>query len=191
MLPDRASNVEHWEFDRLVTILLRQFKRLLADRGVALTDLEMQQIGVAVAGQQPVPQDAAICDALVSVVKESEGVLAGWNLSFARSLSTDMNQMPGWETTADFLSIANEKVNAEVRISAGSALMLALGDLRGVPFLIQVVEHDYEAFGQLDVDAMIARRALLFVSGVDGSSADWVAQVKDWHHKATSHLQTT
>lgn len=179
MLPDRASHVETWEFDKLVTILLRQFKRLLAERGVELTDAEMQQIGVDTASRNaPDEKIPAICAALAAVVAESEGVLKQWNLTFAQSLATDMNAMPGWTTTADFLEIANDKVNAEVRISAGSALMLALGDTRNVNLLIQAVEHDLKAFNQLDVDAVIARRALLFASGVQGDAPDWLAQVK-------------
>lgn len=189
MLPDRASNAETWEFDKLVTILLRQFKRLLSDRGVSLTDAELQAMGSAVASdQQPPAQAAVICEALATIVKESEGVLASWKLTFARSLMTDMNQMPGWETTADFLTVANEKVNAEVRISAGAALMVALGDLRYAHYLIQAVEHDYEVYGQLDVDAVIARRALLFASGIDGASSGWFVQVKAWLEKVAPYL---
>lgn len=179
MLPDRASNVEMWDFDKLVTILLRQFKRLLAERGVDLTDAEMQQIGVETANHTSEDEKIpAICAALADVVAESETVLKQWNLTFAQSLATDMNAMPGWTTTADFLEIANDKVNAEVRISAGSALMLALGDTSNVPLLLQAIEYDLKVFRQLDVDAVIARRALLFVSGVEGDALDWLAQVK-------------
>ncbi|MDX1991685.1 MAG: hypothetical protein SF029_04825 [bacterium] len=189
-LPDRASNAEKWDFDKLVTILLRQFKRLLAERGVKLTDAETQQIGESVA-QRAVAQriDAgeqipAIRAAMVEIVAESVQVLGQWNLTFAQSLATPMTEMPGWETTADFLELANEKVNAEVRVSAGSSLLVALGDVRYAHFLVEAIEHDLEALGQLDVDAIIGRRALLFASGIDGDAPDWVEQVRAWVESA-------
>ncbi|MEP7293700.1 MAG: hypothetical protein ABI835_18070, partial [Chloroflexota bacterium] len=57
-------------------------------------------------------------------------VLRRWNLSFEQSLDTEMTEIPGWESTAEFLEIANEKANAELRISTGVSLVAALGDWR-------------------------------------------------------------
>lgn len=181
MIPDRAGNVENWELDKLVVILLRQFKRLLDARQVNLTDDQMQAIGARVASGA-VPDDLmrAICDALAAIIAESETVLAGWGLTFARSLATDMNAMPGWETTADFLDIANEKVNAEIRISAGAALMLLLGDRRYARYPLQAAAHDLAVQGWLDVDAMLGRRALLYASGVSADAKDWFDRVSAW-----------
>lgn len=181
MIPDRAGNVEHWEFDKLVTILLRQFKRLLADRDVVLSDSEMQKLGEQIA-QHQVDQGELepIITALDDIVHESIDVLGKWNLTFAQSLNTDMTAMNNWQTTAEFLDVANEKINAEVRISAGSSLMVALGDTRHVSYLMEAISHDLETTGTLDVDAMIAKRTLRFTSGVNTESDDWLEKIKTW-----------
>lgn len=181
MIPDRAGNIENWELDKLVVILLRQFKRLLDARQVNLTESQMQSIGARVAaGAAPDDLMRAICDALDSIIAESEAVLDAWGLTFAQSLATDMNAMPGWETTADFLTIANEKVNAEIRICAGAALLLLLGDRRYTHYPLQAAAHDLKAQGWLDVDAMLGKRALLFASGVSADAQDWFDQVSAW-----------
>lgn len=181
MRPDQRENVESWEFNRLVAILLRQFRRLLAERGADLSETEIDAIGDQAAQKSltsaRIPQ---IIAATADLVAESETVLARWNLSFAKALATPMDKLPVWETTAEFLEVANEKINAEVRISAGSALLLILGDRRNISYLVETVEHDLNRQGWLDVDAAIARRALLHASGVDGSAADWFSQVKAW-----------
>lgn len=181
MIPDRASNVEQWEFDKLVTILLRQFKGLLAQHEVELTDAQMRTMGEAVANRTITDSNiTSICDALAKIIDESVRKLAEWNLTFAQSLKTEMTDMPGWETTAEFLDVANEKINAEVRISAGVSLMVALGDNRYVHFLIEAIEHDLQTFGKLDVDAVIAKHALIFASRSDPDKPDWLTQVKNW-----------
>lgn len=174
MLPDRAGNVQNWEFDKLVTILLRQFKRLLAERGVELSDKDMQEIGVEVAERRTNPARLQpINDALVDIIAESEGVLGAWKLTFAESLKTEMTDMTNWETTAEFLDVANEKINAEVRISAGSSLMLALGDRRNLAHVIQTIRHDLDTHGKLDVDAMLAKRTATFAYQILDDDPDW------------------
>jgi hypothetical protein len=181
MLPDRAGNAEHWEFDTLVLILLRQFKRLLADRDVVLSDTDMKGIGSAAAARSALDSTGlAARAALAEIVAESEEMLAGFGLTFAQSLATTMNDMPGWETTADFLQLANEKINAEVRISAGAALMVCLGDARYAHYLLQAVDHDLSEHNALDVDAVIARRALLFAAEVAADDPDWRDEIRAW-----------
>lgn len=181
MIPDRAGNVENWEMDRLVVILLRQFKRLLDQRGVELSNSDMERIGQAVSQRAaPDEQTRTAAAALLDVIAESEQALAAWDLTFAQSLRTDMNALGGWETTADFLQLANEKINAEVRISAGSALALLLGEARHASHLLTAIEHDLTTRGSLDVDAAIARRALLHAADVAASAPDWLAQVRAW-----------
>lgn len=182
MIPDRASNAAGWDFDKLVTILLRQFKRLFQEKGVELSDKDMQQIGRQVAQRAPLDERVpAIRQALAELIEESVQVLAGWKLTFAQALDTTMTDIQGWETTADFLQIANEKINAEVRISAGATLLVALGDPRYAGYLIQAIEHDLAAYdGHLDVDATLARRALLFAARIDPDAADWLAQARAW-----------
>lgn len=181
MLPDRASNAESWDFDKLVTILLRQFKRLLADKGIELTEAEMRQLGEQAANHDLSDTRIAVINAALSqLIEESLNVLAQWELSYAQSLTTTMADLTNWETTADFLAIANEKVNAEVRISAGASLMVALGDARHARFLIEAIDHDLNAESRLDVDAMIGKRALLFAAGVDHDADDWRGQMARW-----------
>ena len=181
MIRDYAGNVESWRIDELILILLRQFRWLLAERGVDLTDARLRKISQATAERQPLPAEvAAICDVLAALIVESEAVLAEWGLDFAQSLATTMNDIGGWETTADFLDVANHKVNAELRISAGAALMALLSDAQYAPYLLQAIDHDLETQGRLDVDATIARRALLFAAGIEPDDTDWLAKLRQW-----------
>jgi len=164
-------------------ILLRQFKRLLAKHDVELTDTQMQQIGqhVADANSQP---DAALIDpvklALAAIITESVDLLGDWELTYAQSLAATMDDVGGWETTADFLEIANEKINAEIRISAGAALLTLLGDHRSVQFLLETIDHDLKTAGDLDVDAMMAKRALLHAANINAEDDDWLAKARAW-----------
>ncbi len=180
MIPDRAANVEDWDFDKLVVILLRQFKRLMAERGLELSDADLQQIGQQAADyaldDPRIPQITAV---LNTIVQESMALLRTWGLSFAQSLRTEMTDLE-WETTADFLEIANEKINAEIRISAGSALMVCLGDAQTAPYLIEAIEYDLNTEGRLDVDAVIARRALLHHVHVGADDPDWLVKARSW-----------
>lgn len=181
MIPDRASNAEQWEFDKLVTILLRQFKGLLAQRNVELNDSDMRQLGEEVASRTAESSKLQpICDALNDIVHESVNKLDEWELTFAQALKTEMADMPNWESTAEFLEVANEKINAEVRISAGASLMVALGDKRHAQFLLEAINHDLKTHGKLDVDAVIAKHALVFASQVDLQQDDWLKQARTW-----------
>jgi len=182
MIPDRAGNVENWDFDKLLVILLRQFKRLLAERGVELTDAQMQQIGAAVAARQPITATEVepLHKTMAAIIAESVEVLRGWSLTYVQALNTEMTDMPGWETTAEFLDIANHKVNAELRISAGASLLTALGDPRYAHFLLQTIQYDLDTYNRLDVDATLARRTLLFAAHIDEDAPDWLAQAQAW-----------
>jgi len=178
MIPDRAGNVESWELDALITILLRQFKRLLAERDVDLRDHEMRHIGEQfAAGELDPTQHTTLIAALKDIVVESEDVLAGWNLTYTQSLRTEMTDLT-WETTADFLEIANEKVNAELRIAAGSTLLTALGERTYAQNCIIGIEYDLETEGSLDVDAMMAKKVLLFVYDVTPDDPNWLGKIK-------------
>lgn len=176
---DRAQSLDDAPFERLLTLLLRQFRRPLASENVTLSEADIANIVQAIINRSPLDDTArTVQAALVKLIGESEWVLGRWNLNFAQSLKTGMDAIPGWETTADFLEIANEKSNAEIRIAAGSALLAALGDLRFAPYLLQVIDHD-----PIEPDAIIARRVLSFQSGVDSREADWLVQVKNWLEK--------
>lgn len=180
MRPDRATNIESWSVDALTLILLRQFKRLLVERGVNLTDAEMQTMGDSVANGTLSPQPALIT-ALNQIITESLTVLGEWGFTFAQSLATDMNELSSrWQTTADFLSLANEKGNAEIRISAGSSLLTLLGDFSQVDNLIVAIDHDMRVLGMLDVDAMICKRALCHVAKIAPNDEAWLDKAQKW-----------
>jgi hypothetical protein len=176
MFHDRPNPVEAWPFDQLVTTLLKQFKRPLASYGVALADAEAQVIGKAVSSRDSLPESVQVIrDALVVVIAESEAVLSQHGLTFAQSLKTGMDMLPGWESTADFLALADEKANAEIRIGAGSALLAALGDLRYADNLFDQLENAPD-----EAEAAIARRVLLFLSGADATTPEGLEQARRW-----------
>lgn len=177
MIPDRAGNVAGWTIAELTLILLRQFKKLLK---VELTDATMRELADAVEARQPLPEPGeAVRDNLSPLIQESVDLLDGWDLTFAQALQADMNTLDHlWTTTADFLDLANHKGNAEIRISAGSSLHTLLGGEAYITYLLQAVEHDLKTQGTLDVDAMIARRALLYAANIADDADDWLQQVR-------------
>jgi hypothetical protein len=180
MFPNRIGVYDQAPLEELLTILLRQFKRPLESRGVSITDTEAAEIATAVVQREPLNEKAlAVRSALVQLVAESETVLEGWNLTFQQSLNTDMNDVPGWETTAEFLELANEKANAELRIATGSALLAAFGDLRYKHYLLYMVEQG-ENERQPDLDQVIARRVLLFASGIASDDPAWLEKLRTW-----------
>lgn len=179
MIRNRAQNAAGWDLDKLTAILIRQFKRLLAERDVALTEADILRIAEASARRDaPDALTRALIDAMRAIVAESHARLAEWGMTYAQSLATPMDAMPGWETTAEFLQLANEKGNAELRISAGASLLALLGDPVAAPDLLSAWEHGKD--DPEDVDAVIARRALAFVSRTDPAAPDWSSQARAW-----------
>jgi hypothetical protein len=173
--PDRAQTFQTIPMVDLIAVLLRQMKRPLAnDAGLTLSDALADDMAQArVAGRAGPLAAAELSAALIRVVTASEGVLAWWGLTFQQSLDTLMERIPGWTTTAEFLELANEKSNAELRITLGAALALILADERRyLPYLLHLAGGDYGD------ETMIARRALLFVTGVAADAPDWLSQVK-------------
>ena len=153
-------------------ILLRQFKTLIAPIEIKDT----MTFALRMVENAPLDGEAqALHERMIELVSESERVLAGWDLSFAESLLTEMGDLPGWETTAEFLEIANVKSNAELRIAAGSVLLVALGDLRRVPHLLAAIAHDPD-----EVETVAAQRLLVQRSGIDPNVADWQTQIRNW-----------
>jgi hypothetical protein len=160
----------------LYTLLLRQLKRPLLTYGIPLSDADAAHIAAEIVQRAPLTdQSQAVRDGLIEVVAESERVLANWNLTFEQSLETGMDAMPGWESTAEFLDIANDKSNAEIRIAAASALVTALGDLRYAPHLLTLAAGDPD-----EMDTAVAERTLALVSGLDVSARGGLTQVRDW-----------
>ncbi len=174
--PDPLAAYQNAPLGDLLAILLRQFRRPLKGQGVDLMDAEAEALAHDLAAHNPLSDKAqAIRAALVSLIAESEAVLARWKLTFQQSLDTEMKDIPGWESTAEFLEIANEKANAELRISTGASLLAALGDLRYANDLLFLVER-----GEDDLDAVIAKRVLLFAGEINASDPHWLDQVRAW-----------
>lgn len=177
MIRNRAQNAATWDMDKLIAILIRQFKRPLAERGLIYTESEIISTAQAAANREPITeQTRKLCNAMADVVQESLGVLAAWDLTYTQSLATGMEAMPGWETTAEFLELANEKGNAELRISAGASLMAALSDLRFADMLIACYENGIQ--DPEDVDAVIAKRTLSFALQLDEHAPDWLTRAR-------------
>lgn len=179
MLPDRLAAYRAAPLGDLLAILLRQFRRPLAGRGIDLTDSQAEAIAHDIAERRATEaQMQPLRAALAALVDESRGVLARWNLNFQQSLDTEISAIPGWESTAEFLEIASEKANAELRISTGAALLVALGDRHYAAELLFLVER-----GDDDLDPIIARRALLFASGINENDPNWLNKLRAWIEK--------
>lgn len=172
--PNPTQNLRNAPIQDLVVVLLKQFQRLLKERGVSLTLAQMEAIGQASAGERDYPpQTETARRLLVELIEESLAYLQerfGW--SFGASLARDMTSIDDWQTTADFLEIANHKSNAELRISAGASLLVMLGDVSWAHLLLDVIDADA---GAQDVDAMFALRALAHVDDGDWDAPDWYA----------------
>jgi hypothetical protein len=158
MRPDRGQTLANAPLADLLTILLRQFKRPLATQGVTLTDADASRIAAELVSSAPESDERrTLREAMLVVIHESEAVLARWSLTFEQALDTPMDKLEGWESTAEFLDLANEKTNAELRIAAGVALLTALGDARYAERLRFLHRRD-----RADPDAQIGQRILDF-----------------------------
>ena len=176
MLPtDRAHTFANAPMQDLLSVLLRQLKRPLGTQGFKLTNAEANRLATErVDGKIP-QRSLELVAALEEIVRESEAVLAGFGLTFLTSLDADMNTIGGWETTAEFLELANEKGNAELRITLGAALDMAfVGDEQYAPYLLFLAGGDYGD------ETVIAQRVLAFTTGVPVGTADWLKRVRSW-----------
>ncbi len=168
VLPDRGAAFRHAPLGELLGVLLRQLRRPLAAHDLVLTDAEAAALGERIAAgldaRAPL-DDPALVTALTAIIRASEAVLAQWQLSFAQALITPMDAISGWESTADFLEIANEKANAELRIATSAALLTALGALDFRAYLVEVVAR---GAADDDLDAVIAARVLAATTAANG-----------------------
>jgi hypothetical protein len=154
--PDRAQTFANAPIDDLLGVLLRQMRRPLAAQGFTINDNDAVRVASERAAGDVPAETPALLVALAGVVNESLAVLRGLGLTFEQSLDADMTTIGGWQTTAEFLNIANEKSNAELRITLGAALTLAFGDAQFKPLLT------YLAAGSYGDETVIAQRALQF-----------------------------
>lgn len=177
-LPEQTSRFSSAPMDEVLTVLLRQLKRPLAGHNITLNDADITgyvQDRLANRHTESPLSYEGLRGAFQAIIQESEAVLAAWNLNFADSLNASMNDIPGWQSTAEFLDLAERKSNAELRIALASALALALcEDRQYVPHLLALADGDYAE------ETDIARRALCFAAHIDPAAPDWRAQVRRW-----------
>lgn len=158
----------------VASLLLRQFKSLLAARGQDLSQQQIQEVAADMASRRSI--SPPLVAAMKDIVTESLTLLqTRWGLSFSQSLASDMSAIGGWDTTEEFLNIANEKSNAELRIAAGSAVLVMMGETSYARYLYDVIEDDGGIF---DIDATIARRALLHAADLSFDVEDALEQAR-------------
>lgn len=172
-----AEKLKQAPLEDLAGLLMKQFQRLLAERGLPLTTAQIGDIGERIAYSQPLPPELTdlsthLCELVAESVHELQ---TRFGMSFDKALHTQMDAIGGWETTGEFIDLANHKSNAELRISAGSTLLVMLGDAVYVPYLLSVIDADQ---GVMDVDAALAQRALCHLTGTHPEDADWLASVQ-------------
>jgi len=174
MLPDRLQIYRQSPLTELLGVLLRQLRRPLAGHGCVLTDADCDQLAHALIARQPLGDTgASLRAALLVLVDESLSVLAGWGLTFEQSIITAIDALPHWQTTADFLELATEKTNAELRISTAAALLLVMGERQYADVMLTSATRA----GDLDseLEAIIAQRILWFALDLAPDQPDWLA----------------
>lgn len=164
----------------LTDVLLRQLKRpMLNDADLDLSFDVIFKIAEHVDARRPLPTEVnAIQAALVQVIAVSAAWFAEREMTFKQCLLTDMKDMPGWETTAEFLDLANHKSNHELRTASASATLALLGDYQATPALITLLENPQRD----DVSAIMARRVLTFVTDTIGQhhKKEWLEDMRAW-----------
>ena len=171
---NREQALDDAPLSDLLVILLRQYKRLLADRGIELTDAGIQTLAHQMAEGAP-PDEPAIRAALIDMVEESVAVLARRDMTFVQALQTDMADVPGWSTTSEFLEIANEKGNAELRIASASVLLAALSDLRYADYLLAAIAHEPH-----EIETAAGRQVLSHAAGIVPNARNWANLIREW-----------
>jgi hypothetical protein len=142
---------------------MRQYRRPLASHGVEMTETDaVNLMKTLIDGEL----DAAargridsIAAGLLALVEDSIGVLAASNLTFAQSLDTPMEALSNWETTGEFLALAEAKSNAELRIALGAILLYALGNETHID-IVRLLAARADDPALADMDTITARRLL-------------------------------
>ena len=172
---DRLANAPLAEILRL---LLRQLDDALTHRDYSLMISDSRQLVFALEAAEPSDRLNDLVAILIRLIEDSLKTLRDrLSVDFAGSLAADITQLAAWESTADLLSIANDKAIAEQEILIASALLVACGRSEYASYLIDVIEDDA---GLMDVDAVIARRILLHVGAIDGTNAHLLSQARAW-----------
>lgn len=178
MSSDKLDRLAEAPLAEVLLLLLRQLDGALAQRGLSVTASESRDYAVALAAGERPEYVKDLGAVLVALVEENLMTLRDrLSVDFAGSLAADISKMAVWESTADLLSIAEEKAKAEQEILIASALLVACGRSEYARYLVDVIEDDA---GVMDVDAVIARRILLHVGAIRGDDADAPAGARAW-----------
>lgn len=177
-MPDTAAErLNRAPLGDLIFILLQHFRASLADAGLTLGADEARELAGAMAAGRFHTKAEALTRAVAARVDGCRDALQSrWQLDFAASLRADISDIGPWGSTAEFLALANDKAAAETDIALGSALLAAAGRREYAPYLLDALEHDAGVF---DIDAVIARRVLLHICGID-ADADGLPQLRRW-----------
>ncbi|MGB1285153.1 MAG: hypothetical protein ACPG7F_01360 [Aggregatilineales bacterium] len=177
--PNPAEKLYHAPLSDLAVLLLKQFARLLTDRDIPLKIPEMTAIGMAIEADNTLPEKSLqLITVLETLIHESEKELqTRFEMTFAASLATDMDAIDNWESTGEFIELANYKSNAELRISAAATLLTLFGVYTHTHHLLTVIAADN---GIDDVDAVLAKRALTHASGIDIRTQDELVLIHGW-----------
>ena len=166
LIPSRAQTFATAPMQDILYVVLRQLRRPLASKGVDISDAEAQNLAAARIAGEALARPELIA-ALLAVIEESEAVLAALGLTYVKSLDTDMATLGGWETTADFIDLAERKSNAELRITLAAGMALAYGqEQRYLRYLMHTAKGDYGD------ETSIAFRCICFAAGVESTQSD-------------------
>ncbi len=178
-MPDTAAAaLQRAPLGEIIFMLLQHFRACLADAGLTLGADEARELAGDFAAGRPQAKADPVTQAIAARVDGClDALQSRWRLDFAASLRADMADIGPWRTTAEFLELANDKVEAETDIVLGSALLAAAGRREYGRYLLDALAHDAGAF---DIDAIIARRVLLHISGVDGARQHGLARLRRW-----------
>lgn len=173
-----ATGLSRAPISEIILIFLQHFRPILAEANLTPGADEARELAGAIAAGRPhVKAEPATRAIAERVDSRLDALRSRWGMDYAASLRADMEAIGPWRTTAEFLALANDKVEAETDIALGSALLLAAGRREYARCLLDTLEHDA---GALDVDAAIARRILLHVSGIDGAREGGLARLRRW-----------
>ncbi len=162
----------------IILVLLQYFHAPLAENDLTLGAEEARELAQALSSGRRRLRADALTQTIANLVDDCLTTLrVRWRMDFPTALRAELSDIGPWQSTAEFLELANDKAEAETQIALGAALLVATGRSEYTPYLINVIDHDA---GASDLEATVARRVLLHVSGIDGAQGDWLAQVKRW-----------
>lgn len=154
----------------VVNLLLRQCAPWLEAAGKSLDVAQCRDLAIELASDDATAAAAPLIDNLKALVdSDLTQVLELWRSSFREFLAMDVADIGDWQSTADLLDLANDKAELEQRIVILSALLVICGKREYGAYLLEVIEFDD---GVMDLDAVIARRALMTISGVENLSSE-------------------